>query len=101
MFLAVLAIIMESGIPTLFCNERAGEHGKKFNTLKFRTMYKKYCIGEQFSESKQALEYEQKLIKERSDIAGLAAAFLGHESEKEFLEHLRATRKKVMDTVQM
>lgn len=70
MFLAALSIILESGFPILFCNERAGERGKIFNTLKFRTMRKKYCIGDQFTNSEKALEYEKKLIKEHSEKKG-------------------------------
>jgi len=67
---AALAVMFESGFPILFRNERVGEHGKIFNTLKFRTMYQKYCIGKQFADHAHALEYEKKLIAERSDKQG-------------------------------
>ncbi|OGL65803.1 hypothetical protein A3B21_01055 [Candidatus Uhrbacteria bacterium RIFCSPLOWO2_01_FULL_47_24] len=69
-FFAALAVMFESGFPILFRNERVGEHGKIFNTLKFRTMYQKYCIGKQFADHAHALEYEKKLIAERSDKQG-------------------------------
>ena len=33
-------------------------------------MYKKYCVGQQFPDHEHALEYEKKLIKERSEKTG-------------------------------
>ncbi len=65
MLLAALAVVLGSGIPVIFKNERAGEHGKIFNTLKFRTMYQKYSIGAQFHNGDDALAYERKLIAEQ------------------------------------
>ena len=44
---------------------------------------------------------EEDVITEKSDVAELAAAFLGHESEREFLEHLKAMRSKVLEVVKM
>lgn len=66
MLLVTLAIMLSSGSPIIFYNERGGEHGQLFNTLKFRTMYKKYCIGEQFDNTKKALEFEKELIVAQS-----------------------------------
>jgi len=68
--LVALATLIESGLPIIYRNERVGEHGKIFQTLKFRTMYKKYCTGKQFPQNKEALDFEQKLIQERSEKAG-------------------------------
>ena len=66
MLFSALAILFETGLPILFRNERAGEHGKLFNALKFRTMYQKYCIGTSFSDHEHALEYEKELIAKQS-----------------------------------
>lgn len=65
LILAALAIVLETGFPTVFRNERMGLHGKKFATLKFRSMYQKYCIGGQFTHQKEALAFEEKLIAGR------------------------------------
>ncbi|MEK7532642.1 MAG: sugar transferase [Patescibacteria group bacterium] len=70
MLLAALAIAIETGGPVIYRNERVGCKGETFNTLKFRTMHKKYCIGTQFKNSKEALEFEQQLIKEQNTKEG-------------------------------
>ncbi|MBI5665974.1 MAG: bifunctional [glutamate--ammonia ligase]-adenylyl-L-tyrosine phosphorylase/[glutamate--ammonia-ligase] adenylyltransferase [Nitrospirae bacterium] len=44
---------------------------------------------------------EEELIYSGPDITGQAAAFMGHESEKEFLEYLNVTRSKVLEVVRM
>lgn len=59
-----LAIILTTGRPVFFANERVGEHGRTFDTLKFRTMYQKYSIGKQFPDHEHALHYEERLIEE-------------------------------------
>ncbi len=64
LFGAILVLI-EDGLPIIYKNERIGEKGKSFITYKLRTMYKKYSIGPQFSNTKKNLELEQKLIKEQ------------------------------------
>jgi exopolysaccharide biosynthesis polyprenyl glycosylphosphotransferase len=66
MLIAAIAILIESGGPIIYKNERVGLGGRKFNTLKFRSMYKKFSIGAQFKNQKKALELEQKLITEKS-----------------------------------
>lgn len=70
MLLAALCTLLENGFPILFHNERVGERGKIFDTLKFRTMYKKFCVGKQFSRQAEALKLEEKLIKEKGIKAG-------------------------------
>lgn len=65
MILSALFTLLENGWPILFHNERVGEHGKIFDTLKFRTMYKKFCVGKQFANQTEALKLEEKLIKEK------------------------------------
>lgn len=59
-----MIILLETGRPVIYKNERVGQYGKKFLTLKFRTMYQKYCTGEQFGTAgNEALKLEMKLIK--------------------------------------
>lgn len=65
--LTALIILAESGLPIIYKNERVGQEGKKFLTLKFRSMYQKYCTGAQFGEKgKEALKLEKQLIEEKS-----------------------------------
>lgn len=66
MLLTAFAILFESGGPIIFFNQRVGQAGKLFDALKFRSMKKEFSIGKQFSNTSQALEYEQKLIQEKS-----------------------------------
>lgn len=66
MLLTALAIWLETGRPIIYQNERVGEADKQFNTLKFRSMFQKYCIGPQFKNSQKALALEKKLIKTQS-----------------------------------
>jgi sugar transferase (PEP-CTERM system associated) len=40
MALTAIAIVLESGIPVLYCQERMGEHGRTFTLFKFRSMRK-------------------------------------------------------------
>jgi exopolysaccharide biosynthesis polyprenyl glycosylphosphotransferase len=65
MLITALAIKLESRGPTIFKNERVGKRGDKFLTYKFRSMYSKFRIGEQFKNQKQALELEKELIKKK------------------------------------
>jgi exopolysaccharide biosynthesis polyprenyl glycosylphosphotransferase len=62
-FCALLVFFTSRG-PVIYQNERIGEKGKRFNVLKFRSMYSEYCIGKQFNNSDAALEFEKKLIEE-------------------------------------
>ena len=63
-------VMIETGGPVLYRNERVGYKGVTFATLKFRTMLQKYCIGPQFKNSKDALAFEQQLIKEQNTKEG-------------------------------
>ncbi len=68
-FYVILAasILVESGRPIFYRNQRVGQYGKSFAALKFRSMYQKDCTGEQFgSAGKKALAREQQLIKTNS-----------------------------------
>jgi len=65
--LLVVAILVKftSKGPILYKNERVGEHGKLFKTLKFRSMFTELSTGASFGGDK-ALEIEKKLIAEQS-----------------------------------
>lgn len=64
--LAMLALMIEDGLPVVFQNVRVGEKGNEFKLFKLRSMFRKHSIGPQFESSEKNLEYEQELIKEKS-----------------------------------
>lgn len=67
--MAVIAFLIKledpSG-PVIYRNQRAGERGRPFFTLKFRSMYWKYSTGPDAPDPEGAMEFERKLAKERS-----------------------------------
>lgn len=66
-----VAILIESGRPVIYKNERVGHRGRKFLTLKFRTMHQKYCTGPQFgARGEEALKIEAGLIKTQNSKSG-------------------------------
>ncbi len=71
-YLAIsLVILVETGRPVIYKNTRVGQNGITFATLKFRSMYQKYCTGEQFGTiGEAALKEEKKLIKTNSSRTG-------------------------------
>lgn len=71
MLLSALLILVETGRPIIYKNERVGLRGQKFFTLKFRSMYQKDSTGSQFGENgKKAQQREKQLIKTNSIKAG-------------------------------
>ncbi len=66
LILTAIAIFLETGRPIIYKNERVGMDGEKFFTLKFRSMYQKYCIGPQFSNQTEALVFEKELIAKQN-----------------------------------
>lgn len=64
--MAAIAIKLESKGPVIYKNERIGNDGKKFYVYKFRYMKWEYSINKDNPDLEKALEYEKKLIKERS-----------------------------------
>ncbi|EKD33181.1 MAG: undecaprenyl-phosphate glucose phosphotransferase [uncultured bacterium] len=70
--LTALAILIESGKPMIYKNERVGEKGSLFYTFKFRSMRKEFTIGNQkgLGDQKQAIQLERELIKKRSNKQG-------------------------------
>lgn len=71
LLISAIIILLETGQPVIYKNERVGQEGKKFFTYKFRSMYQKYCTGAQFgTEGATALSFEQKLIQEKNEKPG-------------------------------
>ncbi|HOF42718.1 MAG TPA: sugar transferase [Candidatus Moranbacteria bacterium] len=66
MLITALAIWIETGRPIIYKNERIGSDGKKFFVYKFRYMKWEYCVTRENKKLKDALDFEQKLIAERS-----------------------------------
>ncbi|MDP2684550.1 MAG: sugar transferase [bacterium] len=67
LILTTFFILFDTGLPVIYKNERVGLRGKKFFTLKFRSMYKHDCTGVQFGEGGvHAEERERELIAERN-----------------------------------
>lgn len=65
--LSSLIILIETGRPIIYKNERVGIRGILFNTLKFRSMYQKDSTGSQFGDAgREAEEREKTLIKKQS-----------------------------------
>lgn len=65
--LSALCVLIETGRPIIYKNERVGQHGKIFFTFKFRSMYQKDSTGKQFgAEGEKALRYEEQLISASS-----------------------------------
>lgn len=69
MLVTAIIILIETGRPIIYKNERVGIHGKKFFTLKFRSMYQKDSTGAQFGGTKAEAK-ERELIKKQSMKAG-------------------------------
>lgn len=64
-----LIITIDSRGSVFYRNQRIGENAEPFATLKFRTMRTEYSTGAAYG-GKQALAYEQSLIKERNTRTG-------------------------------
>jgi exopolysaccharide biosynthesis polyprenyl glycosylphosphotransferase len=71
MILSSIIILLETGRPIIYKNERVGLKGKHFFVLKFRSMNVKDCTGSQFGETGlHAEEKEKELILENNTKAG-------------------------------
>ncbi len=67
MLVVTIIILIETGRPVIYKNERVGIRGLKFLTYKFRSMYQKDSTGVQFgNEGIKNEEKEKKLIKTNS-----------------------------------
>lgn len=56
--------------PVVYRNERVGENGRKFFVYKFRYMQWRYCITAENPRLKEAIAFEEKLIRERNSRQG-------------------------------
>jgi exopolysaccharide biosynthesis polyprenyl glycosylphosphotransferase len=64
-------ILIETGRPIIYKNERIGIRGRKFLTFKFRSMYQDKSTGPQFGEAGKKAELEEKqLIKKQNSKTG-------------------------------
>jgi len=69
--LIALIILLTTGRPIIYKNERVGKKGQTFSTYKFRSMYQKYCTGAQFGTTgEQALQTEKELIESQNTKTG-------------------------------
>lgn len=66
MILTALVIWLEKEGPVVYKNERIGNDNKKFYAYKFRYMKWRYSIHKDNPNFKEALEFEKKLISEKS-----------------------------------
>jgi exopolysaccharide biosynthesis polyprenyl glycosylphosphotransferase len=72
MLLCAIAVKIESRGPVIYKNERV-KRGGTFFAYKFRSMYSNYCVGPQFAkytDQEKILEYEKKLIAQKSKRQG-------------------------------
>ena len=63
---AILIKLENPKAPIVFKNARIGANGKEFYVYKFRYMKWQWCTTKKNPDWKKAIEFEQKLIKERS-----------------------------------
>lgn len=69
--IVALLVLIETGRPIIYQNERVGVRGRHFTTLKFRSMYQKDSTGAQFGSSgEKALQKEAQLIKKQNSKSG-------------------------------
>lgn len=67
MILFAIIILLETGRPVIYKNERVGIRGQKFFIFKFRSMFQKDCTGPQFGRAGLKAEMKEKdLIEEKS-----------------------------------
>ncbi|MEK7202944.1 MAG: sugar transferase [Patescibacteria group bacterium] len=60
-----LLIKLDSAGPIIYKNERVSRKGC-FKLFKFRSMLVHYCVGDEYGDEKEALEYEKQLIIEKN-----------------------------------
>jgi len=69
--IVAIGILLESGRPIIYKNERVGRFGKKFVVLKFRSMHQNASTGSQFGVAgEKALAAEAELIKKQNGKTG-------------------------------
>lgn len=71
LFFTAIIILLETGLPIVYKNERVGIRGKIFFTFKFRSMFQKDSTGIQFGDQGlKALEQEKDLIAKNNSKTG-------------------------------
>ncbi|MCF6276854.1 MAG: sugar transferase [Candidatus Magasanikbacteria bacterium] len=71
MLLISIIILIETGRPFIYKNERVGARSHRFFVYKFRSMYQKDSTGSQFGRAgKKAEEKEKELIKKQNGKTG-------------------------------
>ncbi len=71
LLISSIVILIETGRPVIYKNERVGLRGEYFLTYKFRSMYQKDSTGSQFGKAgKKAEAKEQELIKQKNSKQG-------------------------------
>lgn len=71
MLVSALGILIETGRPIIYNNERVGVRQRRFNLYKFRSMFQKDSTGAQFGKAgSDALKREEALIKKQSTKKG-------------------------------
>lgn len=70
-----IAIKIDSKGSVFYSSERVGPNGKVFKMLKFRRFKTEFNTSESDPNSKEALEYEEKLIKEQGEQADRGALY--------------------------
>ncbi len=71
MLISLFIILCETGRPIIYKNERVGIRGRRFFTLKFRSMYQKDSTGAQFGDAgKKAEAREKELIQSQNARTG-------------------------------
>jgi exopolysaccharide biosynthesis polyprenyl glycosylphosphotransferase len=66
-----IGVLIDSGRPVIFKNERVGYKRRTFFLYKFRSMYQKDCTGPQFGKAgKDAEVREQELIQQQNGRSG-------------------------------
>lgn len=67
LLLLYILVVVETGWPVIYKNERVGQEGKHFLAFKFRSMHQRFSTGTQFGKQGDiALAEEQKLIAKQS-----------------------------------
>ena len=85
-----LVLFFTSKGPIIYRNRRVG-NGRNFDLFKFRTMQWKYCTDTDNPRHKEALAFEQKLIRERSARVGPLYKIKDDPRVTRFGRFLRAT----------
>lgn len=62
MLVVAVIILIETGRPIIYRNERVGIRGRKFFTLKFRSMFQKDSTGSQFGKAGFKNEQKEKIL---------------------------------------